>query len=193
METIAGIINQMTTILSSWGPIGGFLLIILESVIPILPIGAFVGLNMLAFGDITGLLISYIGTLIGCMGSFCLFKYILKGKLKKLFKTKTQTKIDNWIKKLNGVSFSTIATIIAFPPTPAFIINIAAGLSGYDTKKYLLALAIGKPSMLIFYGFIAVSFVDSLKDPTKFIYVILLIFGVYIFSKILGKVGKLEK
>lgn len=47
--------------------------------------------------------------------------------------------------------------------------------------------------MLIFYGYIAVSFVDSLKDPSKFIYVILLIFGAYIFTKLLERVVKIEK
>lgn len=193
MENLTEIINQMTTILNSCGPIIGFLLIIFESIFPIIPLVAIIGLNMLAFGDIPGLLISYLATICGCIGSFCLFKYVLKDKFKKIFKPKTQEKINDWMKKLNNVSFSTLATIIAFPPTPAFFVNIAAGLCGYDTRKYLMALIIGKPSMLIFYGYIAVSFVDSLKDPTKFLYVILLVFGVYIFSKIIGRVGKLEK
>ena len=194
MKSITVLIDQIVSILASCGLAGGFVLIILESIFPILSLGVFIGLNMLAFGNVPGILISYVATICGCMMSFCLFKYVIKDKFRKLFKKKkTLKKIDEWLDKLSNIKFTTLTVIIAFPPTPAFLVNIAAGISGYDLKKYLIALIIGKPAMIIFYGYIAVSFVDSLKDPTKFIYVILLIFATYVFSKILEKVGKLEK
>lgn len=193
MENITQIIDIATNFLSSLGIGGGFLLVLLESIIPALPLGVFVGLNMLSFGNIPGLIISYLATVCGCISSFCLFKYIVKDGFRKLFKEKTLKKIDNWTDKLKNAKLTTLVIIIAFPPTPAFLVNIAAGISNVDFKKYLIALLIGKPSMLIFYGYIAVSFVDSLKDPSKFIYVILLIFGAYIFTKLLERVVKIEK
>ena len=60
------------------GLVGGFLLIVLESIIPALPLSIFVGLNIITFGNILGYVISYFGTIVGCMFSFITFRYILR-------------------------------------------------------------------------------------------------------------------
>ena len=68
------------------GLVGGFLLIVLESIIPALPLSVFIGLNIITFGKILGYVISYFGTIVGCMLSFITFRYILKNYLYKIFK-----------------------------------------------------------------------------------------------------------
>ena len=55
-----------------------------------------------------------------------------------------------------------------------------------------MALIVGKPAMLLFYGYIAVSLVDSLKDPANILRVVLLVTITYIISKIIERVVKVE-
>ena len=109
------------------------------------------------------------------------------------FSKKNQTKIKKWMKKLTDIDFNTLVVVMALPVTPAFLVNIAAGLSDISYRKYLIAMIIGKPAMLLFYGYIAVSFVESLKDPINFIKIGALVLGAYLISKIIERVVKVEE
>ena len=108
------------------GLVGGFFLVVLESIIPALPLSIFIGLNIITFGKILGYVISYFGTIVGCMLSFITFRYILKNYLYKIFKEKTRIKIEDLMKKMTNIDFNTLVVIIAIPFTPAFLVNIAA-------------------------------------------------------------------
>ena len=192
MESVTLIINNIVNYMVSLGPIGGFVLILLESVLPPLPLGAIVGLNMLSFGNVYGFILSYVAVIIGCMTSFSLFRYLFKDKYMKWFNQKNKERIKKWMNKLSNIKFTTLVVLFALPITPAFLVNIAGGLSEISYKKYLMALIVGKPAMLLFYGYIAVSLVDSLKDPANIIRVVLLVTITYIISKIIERVVKVE-
>lgn len=193
MEKIAIFIEQIVNYMGAFGFIGGFLFVFLESFIPPVPVGVIVGLNMLSFGKVFGFLISYAATITGCLVSFFLFRYLFKDKFMHWFSKKNQTKLEKWMDKLSNIDFNTLVVILALPVTPAFLVNIGAGLSDITFRKYLIALLIGKPAMLIFYGYIAVSFVESLNDPIKILYIVLLVVGAYLISKIIERVVKVEK
>lgn len=193
MEKISLLIDQIVSYMASLGFTGGFFLVILESILPFLPLGVIVGLNMLSFGNVFGFLISYVATICGCMMSFCLFRYVIKDKFMNWFSKKHQETIKKLMKKLTKIDFNILVVLIALPVTPAFALNIAAGLCDISLRKYFIALLIGKPAMLLFYGYIAVSFVDSLKDPINFIKIGILVFLAYIISKIIEKLVKVEK
>ena len=62
----------------------GIFIIILESILPMLPLGLFVAFNVLIFGNVLGFFMSWGATLIGCSLSFFIFRKIRK-------------KIDNYI------------------------------------------------------------------------------------------------
>ena len=66
------------------------------------------------------------------------------------------------------------------PFTPAFMVNIAAGLVKMDFKKYLIGLIIGKISLVYFWGFIGTSFVDSFKNPIILIKIVILLILSYV-------------
>ena len=83
METIiTELMDKITSVMGSMGFISGFLLIILESMIPILPLAVFIALNIMTFGSLFGFLISWIATVIGCMISFTLCRK-LRDKFEK--------------------------------------------------------------------------------------------------------------
>ena len=46
MEKISLVIQQIVEVLIDFGPVGGFFLVIMESILPVLPLGVIVGLNI---------------------------------------------------------------------------------------------------------------------------------------------------
>jgi len=188
IEMIDSFIQLVTSCLSRFGIPFGFFLIILESIIPMLPLGVFVAFNMMAFGGIIGFVISWIATCIGCFLSYFFF-YKLFSKI--IFKnTKKKGKLANMVKKMQNIDFSKLVLIIALPFTPAFLVNIACGLIRMNLKKFMAAVLIGKLSIVYFWGFIGKSMLESITDLTTVIRLCVLLIISYILSKIVSK--KLE-
>jgi uncharacterized membrane protein YdjX (TVP38/TMEM64 family) len=94
-ETIKNIIEYLTNTTSTLGPLFGIFLIILESILPILPLAAFIALNMEAFGTFWGFIISWFATSLGCVLSYYAFK---KGFSDRLYRhVKIDGKIDKFL------------------------------------------------------------------------------------------------
>ena len=162
----------------------GFGIVMIESIIPILPLSVFVAINVIAFGSINALLISWIGTTIGCTLSFFFFRKLRNKVYNKIY---NHLNLINFINKIDRISFPSLVCILAMPFTPAFTINIAAGLSEMKYKKYLKALLCSKIFMIYFWVFIAKTFLESVTDITVIIKIAALIIGAYIVSKIVDK------
>ena len=88
---------------------------------------------------------------------------------------------------ITNLKFEQLTTIIAIPFTPAFLVNIAAGLSNMSYKKFLGALLIGKIFLVYFWGFVGVSLLESIKNPIYLVRVGILLIIAYIVSKIVNK------
>ena len=190
MESITNYINIAVSFLQDFGIIGGFLLILLESIIPVLPLGIFIGFNNLAFGPTQSFIISWIATIMGCMISFALFRTVFKGLFYRMFKGKTQDKVEKFMEKISDIDFNGLVVLLALPFTPAFVINIAAGLSHISWKKYLVAIVISKISIIYFWGYIGTNLLESFKDPIILLKIFLIVLAVYLISKIIEKIIK---
>lgn len=184
-EIIDNFITTLLTLLGNWGALLGCIFILFESILPILPLSVFITLNFMTFGSFWGFIISWIFTILGCMLSFWIFKSGLSEKLYNKFKN--TKKLSNFMDIMHDMNFANLVLVIAIPFTPAFLINIAAGISRVDTKKYLYALLIGKISLVYFWGYIGVSLVESLKSPIILIKVLFILFIMYIISYIVNK------
>lgn len=182
-ELITNIVNTITTFMSNFGFLSGFLLIILESILPILPLGVFIALNVITFGDVFGFIISWLATVTGCMLAFTICR-----KLSTRYenKYKNNEKIIKFKKKISKLSYSNLVLIIAVPFTPAFAINIGAGLSNITAKKYFAALMIGKLPMVYFWGFIGKSFLESMSDPYTLAQITVMLLAAYLVSKVVN-------
>ena len=88
---------------------------------------------------------------------------------------------------IKRVSFPELVTIIAIPFTPAFLINIAAGMAKMPTKKFILAIMIGKISLVLFWGFIGTSLIESLKNPIIMFKIAIIVLISYIISYLVNK------
>ncbi len=182
----------MSTIdsLGVYGPLLGCLFIIIESIIPPLPLFVFITINFVAFGKVLGFIISWICTCIGCMISYYLVKRFFRNWIvDKIKDVNLLAKCMNYIENL---SLSQITVILAIPFTPAFMINIAAGLCNMDAKKYFIAILISKIFLVYFWGVVGTGLLESLHNPRSIITVIIMVLVAYLFSIIIKKVFKID-
>ena len=192
MEYITELVNKSTELIASGGLIVGFLLVLLEAFLPMLPLGVFVSLNINAFGFFSGILISWIATIIGSYTAYLFFYFISTKFIYKFLKSKTIAKIDKQIQKFNNISFTNLVLILTLPFTPSCFINLLAGMSNMSKEKYLLSLIIGKAFMITFWGYIGKSFIESMTDPKAIIFIGLILLIAYIISKIVSKKMNIE-
>ena len=189
-EQIDNFVQIITSSLQQFGIPFGIFLIILESIIPALPLGVFIAFNMTAFGGMLGFMISWISTCVGCLLSYFFFsKLFSKFLIKKAEKKK---KLDKVVNRVMNINFSKLVLIVALPFTPAFLVNIACGLVKVNFKKFLLAILIGKISIVYFWGFVGKSLLQSITDIKTIIIVIMLLSITYILSKIISKKLEIE-
>ncbi len=190
-EAIDTFIDTTLQGMGVWGPIVGCFFILIESMVPVLPLFVFITLNFLAFGNILGFIISWVFTCIGCFISFLLFRCKVQTWLFKRIKKKGIIS-EYTIDVITNLKFEQLTTIIAIPFTPAFLVNIAAGLSKMSYKKFLGALLIGKVFLVYFWGFVGVSLIESIKNPIYLVRVGILLAIAYALSKIISKKIKIE-
>ncbi len=192
MNLINTIVEYSTEVISNGGILFGMLLIMIESFIPALPLSVFIALNTHTFGLLPGILISWISTCIGCYISYLIFYYVSNNIIYKYLSKKVRNKIDKAIDKFQSISLANLTVIITLPFTPAFLINILAGVSGMSKKKYIVALLIGKIFMVSFWGYIGKSFVESMTDISSIIVMSIMIIIAYALSKLIGKNANIE-
>lgn len=167
----------------------GIFIIILESILPMLPLGLFVAFNVLIFGNVLGFFMSWGATLIGCSLSFFIFRKIRK-KIDNYIERKP--KFKNVMENINKISFSNLVIIMAFPFTPAFSINIGAGLSNITYKKFIMAASIAKVSIVYFWGYIGSTFIESMTDPGVLIKLGIIFLIAFLLSKFVTKKFKID-
>lgn len=183
-EFINEAVQFLTGILSSFGVISGIFIIFLESIIPVLPLGVFVSLNVITFGSVVGILISWVGAVLGSLFSFYLCRKLGNHFSKKYEKN---PKINEYRKKMDKLSFPSLVILIAIPFTPQFAINIASGLSKMKYKKFLAAIILGKLPMIYFWGFIGKSLMESITDISVLMQIAFMLLLAYLVSKLANK------
>lgn len=185
--------NNILQFIQSTGLLGVVLscfILTIESIIPIIPLLVFISINFIILGPIWGFILSWIFTVLGSLFSYYIFREGLSQKFTHI--TKKNEQVEKYIKVLRNLSTGKMLLIIALPFTPAFAVNIAAGLLKIDFKKYLTALLFGKISLVIYSAYIGTTFIEGFSNPIIFVYLGLLIAAIYILFLIVKKVFKLN-
>lgn len=183
------IMNTIDT-LGVYGPALGCLFIVLESILPPLPLFVFITINFIAFGKLLGFIISWFFTCLGCILSYFLVKkFLSKWVVKKINNVNLLNKCLNYIKNL---TLTQITVILAIPFTPAFMMNIAAGLADMDFKKFLTSILISKLFLVYFWGTVGTGLLESFKNPSSLIIVLIMVVLAYLLSIIIKKVFKIN-
>ncbi len=176
--------------LGVYGPLLGCIFIILESILPPLPLFVFITLNFVAYGKLVGFIISWICTCIGCLLSYFLVKKFLRNWVLK--KIKNVDLLTKWMSYIENLSLSKVTVILAIPFTPAFMVNIAAGICNMDFKKFSVAILISKIFLVYFWGVVGTGLLESLHNPRSIITVIVMMVVAYLVSLIIKKVFKID-
>lgn len=181
-------IQELLNNLGPFSIIVACLLITVESMFPILPLFVFITINFLYLGNILGFFISWIFTSLGCLLSYYLVRKNLGGWFsKKQDNIKLVKDMSIYIKKLEITGLS---ALIACPFTPAFAVNIAAGLCKIDFKKFAISIFVGKIFMVYFWGFIGTGLIESLRNPLIIVKVIIMVLLAYLLSIFINKIIK---
>ena len=174
----------------AFAPLLASFLIVLESVLPILPLFVFITINFISFGTFLGFIISWLCTVLGCIISYYLVKKFLRNfVVKKIKNIDLLTRCMNYIENL---SLTKITVILSIPFTPAFMMNIAAGLVNMNFKKFFIAILISKVFLVYFWGFIGTSLVESFQHPESLITVVIMMLIAYGISLVIKKVFKIN-
>lgn len=193
MDEVKDLVFSVVNFLQSMGILSGFILIWFESIIPVLPLSVFISLNMLSFGNILGFIISYIATVIGCVCSFWIFRHFLSNKYELFIRKNNFKKVEKITNRISNIDFNALVVLLACPFTPAYFINIAAGLSKIPFKKYFISLLIGKLTLIYFWGYIGVNFLESVENPIVLVRIFIIILLAYLISKVVEKILKVEE
>lgn len=189
-DVILYIVEKSIDLLEKFGFVSGFFLIVLESIVPVLPLGLFVAFNFSAYGMGPGFVLSYLSTIVGCIVAYYLsdklFGMYVKKKMDELIQFK---KIVLMLKK---IELPKLVLIMALPFSPAFLINIAAGIIKLDIKKFVASLFIAKVSIVYFWGLVGKSFIDSIGDFRTMVIICVSLIVSYILSKVVSKKLKIE-
>ena len=188
-EYVNSIINNLQSISASLpfalSILFCFFIIVMESILPMLPLGVFIALNMILIGNILGFAISWVATSIGCLLAFVIVRKIHRSFL-------NNDEIKRLSNKINKIPFSGFVVITALPFTPAFLINVVSGLSDMKLKKFMTGILISKIFVVYFWGFVGTTFLQSVTDIKVLIELVIMLLAAYLLSKLAMKKYNME-
>lgn len=199
LNNLDGILNDFLNSAGVWAPILSCLLIFLEGILAFLPLFVFVTFNIMSLstllgdvlGTLLGIALSWVFTTLGSYVTFMLFRRFLNKPFRNKIAKKKKSK--KFMKIVDNLKYSQLVLIISIPFSPSFFINLGAGLSNINAKKYLCALLIGKISQMLFLGYVGVSLVECLTNPMALIKVVLILAVGYVISVIVNKKFNLDE
>ena len=190
MEELTNIILNFIQNSGLLGVVLSCFILSIESIVPIIPLLVYISINFIILGPVFGFILSWIFTVLGSLFSY----YLFRKKLSKKFinYTKDNETVQRYIHILRNLSTGKILLIVALPFTPAFAVNIAAGILKIDFKKYLTAILFGKISLVIYSAYIGTSFIEGLSNPMILVNLAILILLIYLLFLIVKKSLKLN-
>ncbi|MFC0216624.1 TVP38/TMEM64 family protein [Paenibacillus chartarius] len=158
-------LDEWLTQFEAMGPIPGILVPMSESFLPFLPLVALIVTNVNAYGFWEGLLLSWIGVVLGSISVFLLVRAFgrrFRGFIER--KLPRSEKFIHWV-ETNG--FMPIFILACFPFTPSSVVNIISGLSKLEIHKFAIATLLGKGIMIALVSFAGHDLASLLHQPWK--------------------------
>lgn len=149
-----------------------------EAILPMLPLIAIVNFSIALLRPLCGTFLgitlalgsSVIGSVVGYFTIFILIKTSFSQKfIKKIENSPKVKKAVGWV---SNRSDTFMILLLANPYTPSSIVNYSMGLVGYDSKRYLKIVLIGKMICITFLGLFGMIF-NIGSDLMSFVWVIL--------------------
>lgn len=147
------------------GPLPGILAPMAESFLPVLPLVAILVANVNAYGLGEGILLSWVGVVLGSVSVFAIFRKF-GGRLRGWIERK-YPKSEKFVHWLERHGFTPIFLLACFPFTPSSLVNIVAGLSKVPLHTFVVATALGKGVMIFLVSFAGHNLDNLFRQPWK--------------------------
>jgi len=145
-QSLISYINQF----GMFAPAVAFILFILQAIVPVFPYIFLAAAGGILFGFKVGVLLSWLGALIGACMAFWIFRMLgFSEGLQRYYSRRGYHigQIDS------GLAFWTIVIARIIPVVPTPLINAAAALGGVSFANFFASSAIGKiPSAVLYTG-----------------------------------------
>ncbi|MEG2789770.1 MAG: TVP38/TMEM64 family protein [Romboutsia sp.] len=162
----------------------GFAIIIVETFIPALPLVAIVGANAFVLGIWLGFFVSWVGSTIGSIALFFVFKKFSNSKFLEKINNDKIEKFKNWVKKQG---FTMIFVTYLCPFIPDFLITITAGISQMKAKNFIPGMVLGKFIMFLVISYIGNDIEHFIKEPIKVASLLVLVLIFWILGNKINK------
>lgn len=147
--------------------VAGFIIIGIETFIPVLPLVAIVLANVFILGMWLGFFVSWAGSSIASILLYLLsYKFSKHNRFKKYKQNEKINKIIIWIKKQG---FTSIFASYSCPFIPDFLITIASGFVQFDFKSFASGMIFGKFVMFLMISYVGEDIGSFFSSPTKII------------------------
>ncbi len=176
-EGIQSIFEQF----EQFGILAGFLLVILEAFLPVLPLFAIVILNINSYGFIVGFATSYTATVTGSFLVFLVVRFLFRAPAQRYIHKRE--KLERLLRFVDERGFTFAFIMLALPFTPTSVVNVIAALSNMKSKVYLLILVAAKLIMIGSMALVGHDITEFFNSPGRLIVSVVLLVVLYLFSK----------
>lgn len=149
--------------LGAWAIIVFILLQIGQVIVPILPGGISCVVGLLLFGNIKGLILNFIGIVIGEILGFLLVRKYGEKFIHLILSDKNYNKYQGLMKKFDNHVEKFLILMIMIPFAPDDVACLFSGLSKLTFSKYCKILLIFKPWSITFYSFFMLYIFDKVQ------------------------------
>lgn len=147
--------------------IAGFIIVSVETFIPVLPLVVIVVANVFILGMWLGFFVSWVGSSIASILLYFLANKFSKHNIfKKYNESEKVNKIITWIRKQG---FTSMFVSYSCPFIPDFLITIASGLVQLDFKNFASGMIFGKFVMFLLISYVGEDVSSFLSSPIKII------------------------
>lgn len=185
---IAGDLDQVITLIRSWGlaaPLMSILLMVTQAIIAPIPAFLITAANGMVFGNVWGILISLIGALAGALTTFYIARLFGNVALKKIVRNQKAADFIRHAGEKNGFYVILVARLLPFISFD--VIGYMAGLSGIRSWAFILGTLLGMLPATIVYTFIGNEVPAMEKNfPLLLTCTVVFIFILIVFSLVQG-------
>lgn len=176
-EGIQSIFEQF----EQFGILAGFLLVILEAFLPVLPLFAIVILNINSYGFLVGFTMSYSATVIGSFLVFLTVRFLFRNSAQRYIHKREN--LERLLRFVDERGFTFAFIMLALPFTPTSVVNVIAALSNMRSEVYLLILVAAKLIMIGSMALVGYDITEFFNSPVRLVVSLLLLALLYFFSK----------
>lgn len=186
-----GSIDDLVDLIRNWGigaPIVSILLMILQAFIAPIPSFLITGANGVVFGVVGGILISWVGAMLGAAGTFYLARVLGEDFVRRFEKSSGLMRKVDEISKKHGIKVIFVGRLLPFVSFD--FLSYAAGLSTMKSWHFFIATGIGMIPGTVAYVLLGNEIIKYSRYSTQIFWITII--GVILFI-IYTKIKKISR